>query len=188
MALIAVAGGSSPSLGRVIVQAIKAGKNIPIILSRSSKSNASKGECYGAEVRYVDYSSQDSLIQALKGIETIICVLKIAGPEWSTVQLNLLKAAEVAGVKRFAPAEFGLGQQARGRYCIEGCCLESLRRKQSRVHSILLWRIHELPCYRHSKNGFTAGSNGQAIHMECTRLHGRATCQKQWYLSSNHSD
>lgn len=45
-------------------------------------------------------------------MHTLICVLKIPGPEWAECQLNLLRAAEEAGVKRFAPSEFGLGPLA----------------------------------------------------------------------------
>src|SRR5699024_10280530 len=55
-----------------------------------------------------DYTSIPSLTTALTGIDVLISVLLIPGPEMVTYQLNLLHAAEQAGVKRFAPSEFSL--------------------------------------------------------------------------------
>ena len=66
-------------------------------------------------MRYVDYTSVSSLTSALQGVETVISVLKIPGPEWITYQLNLLTAAKEAGVKRFAPAEYEIGPVALGK-------------------------------------------------------------------------
>lgn len=109
---IAVAGGSSPTLGRSIVTAISNTINKPIILSRASGQSSKEGTKYGAEVRFVDYSDHDSLIKALQGIHTVISVLKIPGPEWLSYQINLLHAAKEAGVKRFAPSEFENGPLA----------------------------------------------------------------------------
>ncbi|RMJ28103.1 isoflavone reductase family protein [Aspergillus sp. HF37] len=60
------------------------------------------------ETRYVDYASIPSLASALTDIDIVLSVLLIPGPEMETYQLNLLAAAEQAGVKRFAPSEFAL--------------------------------------------------------------------------------
>ncbi|CAP85907.1 hypothetical protein EN45_056420 [Penicillium chrysogenum] len=112
---IAIAGGTSPTLGFSIVSALLAtdGRYTPVILSRettiSKKQSLAQNE---VEVRYVDYHSQTSLVTALKGIDTVISVLLIPGPEWVTVQLNLLHAAEAAGCRRFAPSEFALTSSA----------------------------------------------------------------------------
>ena len=115
MAIIAVAGGSSPTLGRVIVAAIRAGKNTPVILSREVGKDSLQPEArYGIPVRYVDYSSHEPLVAALRDVETVISVTKIPGPEWSRQQITLLKAAAAAGVKRFAPSEFEAGPGAQG--------------------------------------------------------------------------
>ena len=115
MAIIAVAGGSSPTLGRVIVAAIRAGKNTPVILSRKVSEDSTRPVTrYGVPVRYVDYSSHDSLVAALRDVETVISVTKIPGLEWSSQQITLLKAAAAAGVKRFAPSEFEAGPGAQG--------------------------------------------------------------------------
>lgn len=112
MPIVAIAGGTSPTLGRSIVQAIQStsNTNTPIILTRQSPS-APKTK-WNAAVRQVSYTNHFSLVAALQGVHTLICVLKIPGPEWAECQLNLLRAAEQAGVKRFAPSEFGLGPAA----------------------------------------------------------------------------
>jgi hypothetical protein len=47
-------------------------------------------------------------------------VLKIPGPEWLEYQLNLLRAAEEAGVKRFAPSEFENGPLLDGKVDLLG--------------------------------------------------------------------
>ena len=118
MVIIAVAGGTSPTLGRSIVSAIAQTKNTPVILTRQSP-NAPRSQ-YGAEVRQVDYTNHKSLVEAVQGVHTVISVLKIPGPEWSTYQINLLNAAKTAGVKRFAPSEFENGPLADGKVDILG--------------------------------------------------------------------
>ena len=111
---IAIAGGSSPTLGRSIVTAISQTSNTPIILSRLTNSPPPT-TLYDAEVRPVDYTSHSSLVSALDGVHTVISVLKIPGPEWLTYQINLLQAAKKAGVKRFAPSEWENGPLADGK-------------------------------------------------------------------------
>ncbi|KAJ5540461.1 hypothetical protein N7494_005537 [Penicillium frequentans] len=113
---VAVAGGTSPTLGASIVSALLAtqGRYTPVILSRESKREASRllPLQQNAEIRYVDYSSQTSLVAALRDVEVVISVLLIPGPDWITSQVNLLHAAEEAGCGRFAPSEFALTDHA----------------------------------------------------------------------------
>lgn len=113
---VAVAGGTSPTLGTSIVSALLAtqGRYTPVILSRESKREASRlsPAQQNAEIRYVDYSSQTSLVAALRDVEVVISVLLIPGPDWITAQVNLLRAAEEAGCRRFAPSEFALTDHA----------------------------------------------------------------------------
>lgn len=104
---IAVAGGTSPTLGKSITNALNGGHK-PILLSRSPSGPKPSTSNNGMETRCVDYTSIASLVNALKDIHTVISVLLIPGPEMETYQLNLLTAAEEAGVKRFAPSEFAL--------------------------------------------------------------------------------
>jgi hypothetical protein len=112
MPIVAIAGGTSPTLGRSIVHAIQSTSNIntPIILTRRSGS-APKTK-WNAAVRQVDYDNHISLVAALRGVHTVISVIKVVGEQWLTCQLALLQAAQEAGVKRFAPSEFGLGPLA----------------------------------------------------------------------------
>ncbi|KAK7608313.1 isoflavone reductase family protein [Phyllosticta paracitricarpa] len=124
MAIVAVAGGSSPTLGHAIVSATSLTPNTPVILSRqtadtpppdpetnlSTSTSISRATGAAIETRYVDYASSTSLAAALAGVHTVICVLRIAdSDEWAAVQTRLLRAAEAAGCKRFAPSEFGFG-------------------------------------------------------------------------------
>ncbi|KAJ6010353.1 hypothetical protein N7451_001765 [Penicillium sp. IBT 35674x] len=113
---VAVAGGTSPTLGASIVSALLAthGRYTPVILSRENKREASRLSPLqqNVEIRYVDYSLQTSLVAALRDVEAVISVLLIPGPDWITAQVNLLHAAEEAGCRRFAPSEFALTDYA----------------------------------------------------------------------------
>lgn len=118
MARVAIAGGSSSTLGVSIISALEAtgGRYLPVILSRERKSNhASEIWPRNLEVRQVDYHSHSSLVAALCDVEVVISVLLIPGPDWVTAQINLLHAAEEAGCHRFAPSEFALSGWAQAR-------------------------------------------------------------------------
>lgn len=113
MVLVAIAGGTSPSLGRSITTAIlKSGKHSPVILSRSkagSDDSASTSK-YGAPIRYVNYGSVESLTKALEGVHTVISVLLCQDPsQMLSFHFNLIEAAEKAGCKRFVPSEWDGG-------------------------------------------------------------------------------
>jgi hypothetical protein len=81
MVLVAVAGGTSPTLGKSIVNAIiKEGNHEVVILSRVTsesgfENNNSKSK-YGAAVRAVDYNSVESLTHGLAGVHTLISIIK----------------------------------------------------------------------------------------------------------------
>ena len=115
MGIIAVAGGTSPSLSRCIVTAIAKTSNTPIVISRTNPTKSQPLSFHGAEVRCVDYASHASLVSAFKGVETVISVIKIPGPAWASYQINLLNAAVAAGRKRFEPSGFEFGPLADGR-------------------------------------------------------------------------
>lgn len=121
MVNVAIAGGSSPTLGSAIVRAIANthGVHEPVILSRRKDGNTeTRGTILvdnwkHVEVRYVDYHDKDNLTSALKGIHTVISVVLIPDPvEWTTAQVNLVRAAKETGVKRFAPSEWAFGSPA----------------------------------------------------------------------------
>lgn len=109
--LVAIAGGTSPTLGASIISALLStgGRYVPIILSRENKANKNLSPwLQDLEVRQVDYHSHSSLVAALRDVEVVLSVLLIPGPDWVTAQINLLHAAEEAGCRRFAPSEFAL--------------------------------------------------------------------------------
>jgi uncharacterized protein YbjT (DUF2867 family) len=111
MPKVAIAGGSSPTLGASILAALSNTHNwTPVILSR--QTNTPKPSPPGIETRYVDYTSHTSLVAALRDIDTVLSVVLIPGPESITYQLNLLNAAIEAGCRRFAPSEFALCEQS----------------------------------------------------------------------------
>ncbi|KAL1955732.1 hypothetical protein VTO42DRAFT_8130 [Malbranchea cinnamomea] len=123
MVKVAIAGGSSPTLGRSIVKAILAtnGRHTPIILSRRKPRNSGTPDDENfsvvngqrVETRYVDYHDQGTLVAALRDIHTVISVILIPDSmDFVTTHVNLLHAAREAGVKRFAPSEWALGSRA----------------------------------------------------------------------------
>lgn len=113
---VAIAGGSSPTLGASIISALLAteGRYVPVILSRGGPRDRSARSSTqaGIEARRVDYNSHASLVSALRDVEVVISVLLIPGPEWVTAQVNLLHAAVEAGCQRFAPSEFALSHES----------------------------------------------------------------------------
>lgn len=113
---VAIAGGTSPTLGASITSALIAtnGRYVPVVLTREKQSEPLVGLSLppGIEIRCVDYHSHASLVAALRDVEIVISVLLVPGPDWVTSQVNLLHAAEEAGCRRFAPSEFALGSEA----------------------------------------------------------------------------
>ncbi|KAJ3279470.1 hypothetical protein HK104_001435 [Borealophlyctis nickersoniae] len=101
--VIAIAGGTG-GLGRHIVEElITQKKHKVVVLSRTPQPAF---ESLGCDVRQVDYTSHTSLVSALTGVHTLISCVAPLGPELSTTQIQMIRAAEEAGVKRFAPSEW----------------------------------------------------------------------------------
>jgi hypothetical protein len=123
MPSVAIAGGTSPSLGRSLVQGILSLTphwKIIILSRRSSSIPAWLSpilESGRAELRRVNYANHPSLVKALKGTHTVISVLgfppsSASDGSWFSTHISLLNAAVEAGCKRFAPSEFGVGVHA----------------------------------------------------------------------------
>lgn len=55
----------------------------------------------------VDYGDKASLTEALRGIHTILSFVQVLWDPEQQTQKNIIEAAIAAGVKRFAPSEFG---------------------------------------------------------------------------------
>ena len=74
-----------------------------VLLSRSPQPEFAK---QGIDVRPVDYSNHVELVKALEGVHTLLSTIGGSLTGLLDAQLNLIKAAEEAGVKRWAPSEY----------------------------------------------------------------------------------
>ncbi|KAF8997889.1 hypothetical protein BDQ17DRAFT_1248072 [Cyathus striatus] len=111
---VAVAGVTS-GLGNAIASALVNNPSVTVTLLTRALPSSSVPEVLkplvkqGAILRPVDYASLEALIDALKGVHTIVSTLFT--PQDTTPIDNLLKAAKAAGVKRFAPSEFAIAKE-----------------------------------------------------------------------------
>ena len=115
MVLVAIAGGTSPTLGKAIIKAIKDGDRHEVVVLSRTNPKSTRGWACGQNfnVRVVDYGSIASLSQGLEGVHTLVSVIKSRNPnEMILYHQNMLEAAKLAGVKRFAPSEFEMGPTA----------------------------------------------------------------------------
>ncbi|KAI1177699.1 NAD(P)-binding protein [Nemania sp. FL0916] len=105
MVKIAVAGGSG-QVAREVVDALLASKKHDItILTRGQAPAAAPVP--GVKWQTVDYQDVEALTQALKGIHTVLSFVQLLSDPDQRAQKNLIDAAISAGVKRFAPSEYG---------------------------------------------------------------------------------
>lgn len=74
MITVAVAGGTSPGLGRSILEALKQypDKLNAVVLSRAGSKTPKWMKDLDIEVRRVNYTSEASLKDALDGVHTVI--------------------------------------------------------------------------------------------------------------------
>ncbi|KAI1871879.1 hypothetical protein JX265_005865 [Neoarthrinium moseri] len=104
MVRIAVAGGSGPVSREVIDALMSSGKHDITILSRSAQKSDIAPEITW---QVVDYNDKPNLIRALRGIHTLLSFVQILSDPDQESQKNLIDAAIISGVKRFAPSEYG---------------------------------------------------------------------------------
>ena len=57
--------------------------------------------------RVVNYASMSELVEALQRVHTVLSFIQLLSDPESRSQKNLIDAAIRAGVKRFAPSEWG---------------------------------------------------------------------------------
>lgn len=55
----------------------------------------------------VDYTNKDHLAEALRGTHTVLSFIQLLSDPGQQSQKNLIDACVAAGVKRFAPSEYG---------------------------------------------------------------------------------
>lgn len=61
----------------------------------------------GIKWQTVDYHDKGALIEALRGTHTVLSFVQLLSDPDQKAQKNLIDAAISAGVKRFAPSEYG---------------------------------------------------------------------------------
>ena len=83
----------------------------PLDLSRPS-ANVPKGGSQalttpGTRTHLVDYTDKNGLVDVLSGVHTLLSFVQPLADADGQAQRNLIDAAILAGVKRFAPSEYG---------------------------------------------------------------------------------
>ncbi|KAF3768044.1 NAD(P)-binding protein [Cryphonectria parasitica EP155] len=105
MVKVAVAGGSG-QVSREIIDALAASnKHEIVILSRREAPDADLDPA--VKWKCVDYNDKSSLIKSLRGVHTLLSFVQLLSDPNQESQKNLIDAAISAGVKRFAPSEYG---------------------------------------------------------------------------------
>lgn len=101
------------SVGYHALEAILASKNwTPIILTRKSSTKTSSGADLNAPLVKVDYDDVEGLANTFKEYKVEVVVSFInslveSREKHAKIHVNLIKASEDAGVKRFIPSEWG---------------------------------------------------------------------------------
>ncbi|KAH7138487.1 hypothetical protein B0J11DRAFT_514529 [Dendryphion nanum] len=104
MVKVAIAGGSGQVAKEVIDALTKTNSHDILCFTRKS-SNENLGE--SSFWRVVDYEDVNNLVENLRGVHTILSFIQILSDIDQKSQKNLIDAAIIAGVKRFAPSEYG---------------------------------------------------------------------------------
>ncbi|KAJ4400948.1 hypothetical protein N0V91_008327 [Didymella pomorum] len=105
MVKIAVAGGTGNVATEILRAPIRSGKHDITIFTRSG---APLSPVPGVLYKKVDYNDIDALTSALQGFDVCLSFLIVHLDVDNIVQRNLIHACKAAGVKRFAPAEWGI--------------------------------------------------------------------------------
>ncbi|KAF2202434.1 NmrA-like family protein-like protein [Delitschia confertaspora ATCC 74209] len=104
MVRIAVAGGTGNVATELLRSPIRSGKHDIVIFTRSDPAKLTDGVSY----KKVDYHDRASLTSALRGFDICLSFLLVHKDTNCEVQKNLIHASIAAGVRRFAPSEWGL--------------------------------------------------------------------------------
>ncbi|CAJ2512366.1 Uu.00g053810.m01.CDS01 [Anthostomella pinea] len=106
MVKVAIAGGSGQVAREVIDALVAANKHEITILSRKAQP-ISNTTAPGIKWQVVDYNDKPALTEALRGTHTLLSFVQLLSDPGEKSQRNLIDAAIGAGVKRFAPSEYG---------------------------------------------------------------------------------
>ncbi|KAI1409445.1 NAD(P)-binding protein [Hypoxylon sp. FL1857] len=106
MVKVAVAGGSGQVSQEVIDALLSSKKHQVTVLSRK-KAPAPTQIAPELHWQTVDYNDKNGLVDALRGTHTLLSFVQTLSDPDQKSQKNLIDAAIAAGVKRFAPSEYG---------------------------------------------------------------------------------
>ncbi|KAI1210074.1 uncharacterized protein F4807DRAFT_459909 [Annulohypoxylon truncatum] len=106
MVKVAVAGGSG-QVAREIIDALLESKKHQITILSRREAPTSTPIASGLHWQFVDYNNKKSLVEALRGTHTLLSFVQTLSDPDQKSQKNLIDACIEAGVKRFAPSEFG---------------------------------------------------------------------------------
>ncbi|KAI0143466.1 hypothetical protein GGR57DRAFT_366227 [Xylariaceae sp. FL1272] len=109
MVNIAIAGGSGQVAREVIDVLVATGKHDIVILSRGNHAFGSGFPETSGQVtwRSVNYDDTTTLAKVLKDRHTVLSFIQLLSDEGNNAQKSLIDACIIAGVKRFAPSEWG---------------------------------------------------------------------------------
>ncbi|KAF3062434.1 hypothetical protein GL218_03376 [Daldinia childiae] len=106
MVKIVIAGGSG-EVAREVVDALVALKKHDITILSRKEVGVQDSNWHGVTWRRVNYENRDELVTVLRGIDTVLSFIQLLQDPGNKAQKNLIDAAVIAGVKRFAPSEWG---------------------------------------------------------------------------------
>ncbi|KAF2642291.1 NAD(P)-binding protein [Massarina eburnea CBS 473.64] len=104
MVKIAVAGGTGNVATEIMRAAIASQKHTVTIFTRKAPSTSTPGVNY----KEVDYHDRSALTEALKGYDVCLSFFIVHQDTDNIAQKNLIHASIAAGVRRFAPSEWGI--------------------------------------------------------------------------------
>lgn len=100
--------GAGGNLGKFIVDSLLShGFSVTAI----SRADSTTKFASAVDVKKVDFKSEESLTDALKGHDALVCVI---GTMATGEQIRLVDAAVAAKIKRFIPSEYGLNTRTVG--------------------------------------------------------------------------
>ncbi|KAF4334929.1 2`-hydroxyisoflavone reductase [Fusarium beomiforme] len=107
MVKIAIAGASSELAREILDRLAATGKHDITALVRKDPSGFP--ELPGVKWIQTDYANKSELVQLFRGVETVLSFLAVHLDPGNETQKRIIDAAVEAGVKRFAPSEWGVG-------------------------------------------------------------------------------
>ncbi|KAI1470002.1 NAD(P)-binding protein [Daldinia caldariorum] len=106
MVQIVVAGGSG-EVAQEVINALVATKKHDITIFSRKVTEVRDSNRHGVTWRQVNYENKVELVAALQGVDTVLSFIQLLHDPGNKAQKSLIDAAVIAGVKRFAPSEWG---------------------------------------------------------------------------------